>query len=426
MGGEVMKIAMKRLIRDEKGAAMVLAVILLLVGGLIAAPLLAHMGTGVIAGEVYERRTAELYAADAGVEYAIWRIQSNNLTFDEDNHAYLGPLPVNGRSVQVEIYREDLDPTCGEELRYQILSTAVTDDGGGTADISGTAIESYVSASYMDFSSMLDNAIVSDNSIIIHNNVDITGNVTSGGSVTTPGGDLEDVDGTVTEDADLNWPSSAALSAYYLNQVEGGVSYYGDTLIDLEGNSCPLGPIYVEGKLDITSSDQHQEVTLTLSDTIYITGDTQVYGPTNDEPSKLTIDLNGQTIFVASPSSKSRTPPDAKPALSIEKCNIIGSGCIIAVGDVYFAPKGEVGGENDFVLVMSIEGTTTLQPSGTFYGCIAGNLCVDVSSGLDATINNSGLAEGPDLNFPVGVGDDPNELPTVTGVSVESWEISQQ
>jgi len=79
--------------------------------------------------------------------------------------------------------------------------------------------------------------------------------------------------------------------------------------------------------------------------------------------------------------------------------------------------------ESDFVLVMSIEGTTTLRPSGTFYGCIAGNLAVDAQSGNNATIINSGLAEGQDLNFPMGVGYDPNELPPVTGMSILSWQI---
>ena len=55
-----MKIAVKRLIRDEKGRTMILALILLVVGGLIIAPLLAYMSTGLIAGEVYEMSTAEL------------------------------------------------------------------------------------------------------------------------------------------------------------------------------------------------------------------------------------------------------------------------------------------------------------------------------------------------------------------------------
>jgi len=427
-----MKTIVKKLARDEKGAVLVLVLILLLISGLIIGPLLSYMGTGLITGEVYETRTNELYAADAGVEDAIWKIQHGETAVCPAAPFWSYNITdVNGKSLQISI--EYIDGGT-----YRITSTAITDDGSGTAAITGTAIESYLSALFMDFASLLDNAIVSENNITINNGVHVTGNVTSGGTVDdkTNG----DVDGTITENADLNWPSSAALLAYYLNQVEDGVHYDGDTIIDLEGNSCPpgpiyindeennswtsgLGPLYVDGKLDITSSASNEEVSLRLNDTLYITGDTQIYGPTNDEPSKLTIDLNGQTIFVASPSSKSRTPPDAKPALSIEKCNIVGSGCIIAVGDVYFAPKGEVGGEDEFVLIMSVEGTTTLRPSGTFYGCVAGDLSVYVQSGDNATIINSGLAEGQDLNFPMGTGNDPNELPPIMKMSIESWEV---
>ena len=415
MVGEVMKIAMKRLIRDEKGAALILALILLLIGGLMSAALLGHMGSGILAGQVHERRTAELYAADAGVEDAIWKIQNSDgyLPCSPGSEPRIYTITgINGRNVQVTIEFADWST-------YKITSIAAIDDGGGTAAIdSATAVESYVSAAYLDLSFFLDNALVSDTSITIKNGVHVTGNVTSGGTVNdkTKTGDIN---GVITEGVDLDWPTAEDLIAFYLKQVSSGVHYYSDTIVDLNGVSQGLGPLYVECTLDIKSSDQHEKVTLTLNDTLYITGDTQIYGPTSDEPSKLTIDLNGQTIFVASSTN------GAHNALSIEKCNIIGSGCIIAVGDIYFAPKGNVGGEDEFVLVMSVEGTTNLQPSGIFYGCIAGNLAVDVASGNDATIVNSGLAEGQDLNFP-GVGDDPNELPLVDSVNIESWEIIQQ
>ena len=439
---------MKNLIRDEKGAALILALILLLIGGLISAALLNHMGSGILAGEVHERRTDELYAADAGVEDAIWIISHQSiepwLWQESDDYPgwwvyeYPEPLIVNDRSVGVTLYRQDLDPTCGEELVYRILATAMTEDGGGVASIpSSTTVEAYLSATYMDFSSLLDNAIVSDNSITIYNGVSVTGNVTSGGTVNDKTGG--DVNGTITEGADLDWPTADDLSTYYLSQVGGAVNYDGDTDLDLDGNSCPpepiyktidkfeeavywldgLGPLKVNGELDVTSSAPNQDVTLKLNDTLYITGDTKIYGPTEAEPSKLTIDLNGQTIFVASPTT------DGHNALEIGKCNIIGSGCIIAVGDIDFAPKGEVGGEDNFVLVMSIEGTTTLHPSGIFYGCIAGNLAVDVQSGTNATIINYGLAEGEDLNFPMGAGDG-DELPPINTMRIESWEVTQQ
>jgi hypothetical protein len=67
-----MKIAVRRLIAEEKGQALVLVLILLLVGGLVIAPLLDFMGTGLMVGKgVYENKMYETYAADAGVEHAL-------------------------------------------------------------------------------------------------------------------------------------------------------------------------------------------------------------------------------------------------------------------------------------------------------------------------------------------------------------------
>jgi hypothetical protein len=65
--------------REETGQAFILVLILLLVGGLIIAPLLAFMGTGLQSGQVYEQKTSELYAADAGIEDGIWQVQYDEL-----------------------------------------------------------------------------------------------------------------------------------------------------------------------------------------------------------------------------------------------------------------------------------------------------------------------------------------------------------
>ncbi|MDH4299722.1 MAG: hypothetical protein OEV54_03690, partial [Dehalococcoidia bacterium] len=70
-----MKAIVRRLIKEEGGQALLLAVILLLVAGLAVASLLSFMGTGLRLNPVYEGRVAELYAADAGVEDAVWKIQ---------------------------------------------------------------------------------------------------------------------------------------------------------------------------------------------------------------------------------------------------------------------------------------------------------------------------------------------------------------
>jgi len=403
-----MKIAMKRLIRDEKGAAMVLAVILLLVGGLIAAPLLAHMGTGVIAGEVYERRTAELYAADAGVEDAMWKIQSNNLTFGEDNHAHLGPLTVNGRSVQVEIYREDLDPTCGEELMYQILSTAATSDGGNTtAIVSATTVEAYLSVSYLDLSALLDNAIISYDTITIMPNNMINGDVW------LPIADEEHLDnkgainGTVKDgdDMTITWPTDEQLSGYYWEDVEHleTEAYPDGYVINIpsgttEGDPYVIGPLLAAGALTIKGNGW-----IRFDGTIYVKGDL-VFAATPE----INVNLNQQTIFAE---GGVYMPPNV---------NLFGSGCIIAIGDIDFQPSIASGGD-DFVLVMSIAGKVWFKPSGEFTGCLAGNAEVDLQPGC--TINWIS-PEGKGLDFPMGVGDD-DELPPVAGLSIESWEINQ-
>jgi hypothetical protein len=75
---EVMKSGVKRLIRDEKGQLNIV-LILLIVGGLIITPLLGLMGTGLLTGEAYEDTMHALYAADAGVEDALWRIKNVEL-----------------------------------------------------------------------------------------------------------------------------------------------------------------------------------------------------------------------------------------------------------------------------------------------------------------------------------------------------------
>ena len=74
----MMKSAVKRLIRDEKGQ-LSLALILLVVGGLIITPLLGLMSTGLITGQAYENTMHVLYAADAGVEDGLWQIKHDGL-----------------------------------------------------------------------------------------------------------------------------------------------------------------------------------------------------------------------------------------------------------------------------------------------------------------------------------------------------------
>ncbi|MBA7675664.1 hypothetical protein ES703_83900 [subsurface metagenome] len=70
-----MKRTLNKPIRDEQGQALILVLLLMLLAGLIIAPLLGFMSTGIITQRKQEQRTLELYAADAGIEDALWRIK---------------------------------------------------------------------------------------------------------------------------------------------------------------------------------------------------------------------------------------------------------------------------------------------------------------------------------------------------------------
>lgn len=87
--------------RREGGYVLVLTLIMLVVGMIVVTPLLAFMGTGLTAGQVYERRVSELYAADAGVEDALQKIHSGTLTEPS------WPLEVNQKVVQIEVDEQD-------------------------------------------------------------------------------------------------------------------------------------------------------------------------------------------------------------------------------------------------------------------------------------------------------------------------------
>jgi len=76
-----MKRTLNKLIKGEKGQALLIVLVLMLVGGLIIAPLLSHMSTGIWVGKVvYEEKMYRLYAADSGIEDALWQVKNERLT----------------------------------------------------------------------------------------------------------------------------------------------------------------------------------------------------------------------------------------------------------------------------------------------------------------------------------------------------------
>jgi Tfp pilus assembly protein PilX len=397
-----MKNILNRAIRDEKGAALVLAIILLLVGGLISAALLGHMGTGILAGEVYETRTAELYAADAGVEDAVWKIQhqvdiptgcggdttrSYNIT-----NADGGVAEVNDKRVEVTITVATVlnDLPC----RYRVKSRA-------TGDGSQTEVEAYI------------DAVVTASGILDH-------------VITTPCDYAEEgpteIDPLEGEHAPAvnytgAWPTAQMLSGLYWEDVKDAVPYYTSDKLDVKDyTTSGIEPLYREGTLDINNTGA-KNLTVTLNGTVYVTEYTNI-GSTNQE---FILDLNGNTVFVLDATGAAPEDDPCNPgsgyALKIGgKCTLTGSGCIIAVGNIDFMPNLNCS-DNDYILVLSISGKTYMHPNGDFYGTLAGNAEVYIQNG-GATWTDYSSVEGG-LNFP--------DLPGVREVSscsIASWEVS--
>jgi len=112
---EDMKRKLKELVREEAGQAFILALIMLLLGGLIMAPLLGFMSTGLIAGQANEQRMGELYAADAGIEDAILKIMNDQVPAEYD-------LVVNGKNVHVTVPPDgDDDPMITFFINLEVL-----------------------------------------------------------------------------------------------------------------------------------------------------------------------------------------------------------------------------------------------------------------------------------------------------------------
>ena len=390
-GGEVMEVAVKRIISDENGKVLLITLILLVVGGLILTPLLGLMTTGLAAGQVYERKMDELYAADAGVEDAICKINDQVEELpgppcgggDPESWCY-SIADVNGKSVEVTI-------TYANNVTYKVESIA-------TGNESRTKVEAYVTRTSIiaDYSGIGDNVITSP--------CDYT--LQGPSQVDPPEGEEHGPVGNYTGD----WPTAEVLSDVYWEDVEDEIPYIFDTL-DVNDYAEP-GPLYRDGTLKILNTGT-AGLPAALNGTIYITSETLI-GMTDQD---FTLDLNGQTIFVeddtgAAPVDDPCNPTENQYALRIgTKCTMAGSGCIIAVGGIEFKPNLDCS-PDDHIFVLSVRGVTHLQPNGDFYGTLAGLAEVYIQNGTANWTDPS----GSELNFPTNA-----EIGSLCGIA--TWEV---
>jgi Tfp pilus assembly protein PilX len=285
---------LSRLKTDERGQALLIALVFMLLGSLIVTPLLSHMATGLKTGkQVYEKRMDELYAADAGVEDALWQLQQT--TSDKVPTAPGQPITyaladVNGKHVTVEISMQD---STRDTTTYRITSTA-------TLNSSKTSIVSYVSIT-LSSGLLFNNAITtlggdvnlgggvsvisdpraaqaanvfSGANLTMSNNSIIEGNATARGTITGGG----TVTGIKTPNSDQ---SPGQLTQAQINAIVQGVKD--------ETNISPFTPSGTPvSKLDVnnmgTASNYYHYTSainvtgdITFSNTNYVIFDQQVY-----------------------------------------------------------------------------------------------------------------------------------------------------
>lgn len=98
---------MRRMASDEKGQAFPLALIALAVGALLIMPFLNGVSTHLLASQKFAASTSEQYAADAGVEDAIWKVTYDRAVIPPgDTLSYSLDDPVNGITSSISITRD--------------------------------------------------------------------------------------------------------------------------------------------------------------------------------------------------------------------------------------------------------------------------------------------------------------------------------
>ena len=259
--------------KQQRGQAFILVLILLAVGGLVIVPVLDYTTTGLRSQQISEDTMLEAYAADSGVQDALCEL-NNNLG------AYTGTpfeksFTINDRIVTVTA------TYVGGGI-YKITSTATSANGGSTT----IECDAILGVASVDFAVATKEKMELDNTTVdsfpdpgggnIHSNANIiltgcsvNGTASANGTIT---GQEQVVTGNVWEySPEIAFPDD--YSELYMAMAQDGGTHPGNMVID---EDQPLGPLYISGNLTIENS------TVILKGTVYVTGDIRVEGSNLD------------------------------------------------------------------------------------------------------------------------------------------------
>jgi predicted acyltransferase (DUF342 family) len=229
---------------DERGHALLLVLILLLVGSLVIGPLLGFVSTGLTAGPVFEERTLQLYAAGAGMTLAQWHLLHGGLVVASGEMRTLPEFRLNNKDVNVTITRPDAD------LIFEITSTA-TNQGG-----SSTTVTSRVKATFVPPPPRVDHwdhyelsgLVAIDVDVVVHTTVHLQGGSYIEGNLTA-GGDV-----TLKHDSYIegNVHTGGNVSLDHHSSITGNVIASGH--ITLDHHSSITGNVHTGGNVTVTDN----------------------------------------------------------------------------------------------------------------------------------------------------------------------------
>lgn len=349
---------LKILSKPKKGQVLIMMVLIIFgVSSLVMIPLLNFMSTGVITNKKEGQNTQEVYAAEAGVRDAIWKIQRvvPGLPKTQSDLALIYAISggVNGKTVNVTISWID-------SVTYRVHSVAANPSTGHIGSIDSDI--QIGNTGGIDLSAFTKFALTSPGTITTKNNDVINGDVwvpsLNSYSGVAPSG-------TINVAPVIGWPTALQLETYFSSQVDMTAPYSANTINISQ--SVQSGPLYV-----FTAGSPTKTYTITgtgqLNGSLYVIGNVSFDQNTN-------ISLNGFTIFATGSVSTGT------------QSNVSGPGAIIAVGNISFQPHVTP----TYIFVMSVGGAITLQPNGNFVGALAGDTTITLQPNCSVTWTAPGV-----------------------------------
>ena len=238
----------------EKGQALPLALLALAFGTLVITPFLGHASSSLIGSGIYEQGITELYGCDAGIEYAIWGLQSGTLVVSENETEALPEFTINSKTVAVSVENQ------GAQV-YLVTVTATSDDdhsttigsfvsfsGGWSGD--GDIGEDSEGDIYIDDDANIEGGVTVDGSVYatgnvtLDNNAEVTGDIVAGGDLELSNNGI--IGGDVSASGDLILNSNSEIGSLEVggNICAGGDVYFGN-------NTTIYGIVYTIGNLDM-------------------------------------------------------------------------------------------------------------------------------------------------------------------------------